>query len=1202
MASESCSPWCDEERARLISIINGLEAAVIEITPDLKIARWNPRAEIIYGFTEEEAVGQSISLLIPPESTRQARVLVQGVIRTGKPTHYEGRRKRKDGEMIDVHVDLIPVYDNACKCVGIAAVSHDVTQQRKVERELQDSQLHLRTLFQTSVDPMVVLTRDLAITEVNDQAARLLGKEPKDLLATRFESYFADCERAEDSIKRAIAEGSVENYELRLKGDGKNRPVPVSVNASVFRDAAGNIGGVFAIVRDVSKRMELERRLEQAQSYTRGLIESSIDAMVVVDTNLVISDVNEQMARLAEAPRSTLIGSRFDGYFKDRERACAGVRETLAQGVVTNYDLTLQQPGGTERLVSFNASVFRDSLGAVQGIFAVARDVTEQRHVESQLREQQLYGRSLIEASNEALFAVDPQGKIIDVNEQSCKMTGCTRGDLIGSPFVSLFTDIDRSQAAIEQTLRDGFVQDYDLILTTFQGSQIPVSFNASLFRGADGRVKGIFAAAREVTERRRQQDEHALLASIVAFSEDAIYAEAPDLTITHWNKAAERLFGYSAQEMIGRNAVITVPLRQRAEMMRVLRQLRETGEPVQYDTVRLRKDGTLVDVAIDAAPMRDQDGKITGFAVTARDIGERKRIERELVQARDSALEAGRLKSEFLANMSHEIRTPLNSIIATTELLTDTALSDDQRDLLRDVEKSGEALLSVINDVLDFSKISVGKLSFDKIDFDLLDCVEGCTEIIGEGARSKNLDLIVTIDDDAPRELHGDPARLRQVLLNLLSNAVKFTAKGDVRLRVSKIAESETDAVVRFEVTDTGIGIPQDAQKLLFQPFSQITSGTSHHPGGTGLGLAIAANLVRNMEGKIGVTSVPGAGSTFWFTVKLEKPVGATALEAPQPHAAVPPPSIDETTRAADSGQTTAEADAAKSLRRRRNARVRILVAEDNAMNLKVALRQLAKLGYAADGVVNGREVIEACGRTPYDIILMDCLMPVIDGYETTREIRRLEGQTRHTKIIAMTANALEGDRTKCLDAGMDSYLSKPLRLETLEKTLTRVAGSAPTDTSARSHDAPAAVSTPSASRNGVNGKASEPSAGSPEPSIAGKGSALDPEAIARLREEGDDFLSDLIDISNAEMSTNLQSLEKSLASGDHRNAMLAAHSLKGTAVTFGAKRMQTLAAEIEQSVRAGSVEDARGQLDLFCAECVRVRDALIAEQRHGS
>ncbi|HTD46104.1 MAG TPA: PAS domain S-box protein, partial [bacterium] len=496
----------DQQVTFLNSILeSSSEYSIVAMDLAGTILAWNAGARRIYGYESADVVGKATSTLLHhPDDVKsgRAKAIFDEALRIGK---WEGelRRVRKNGAQFTAHVTLTLRRDVQGGPIGFTMISRDVTRSEQIERELRESQEYNRGLVESNIDALMTTDPLGLITDVNRQMCAMTGYSREELIGTPFKRYFTDPQRAEDGIRRVLAEDRVTNYELTMRSRTGKETV-VSYNATTFKGAEGRLRGVFAAARDITDQKLLEEALRQTQNYTRGLIEASVDALMTVDPEFRVTDVNEQTVQMTGYSREELIGSPFPDHFTDPEAAAAGIQRTLAEGFVTHYVLVLRSRTGKETPVSFNASVYKETGGRVQGIFAAARDITEQERLEKELRQAQNYTRGLIESSVDPMITVDQDLAITDVNEQMVRLTEAPKEKLIGSRFDAYFTEPDRAAAGVRKTLNEGYVTNYELTLKTPGGREVLVSFNASIFKDPEGNVRGVFAVARDVTDQRR--------------------------------------------------------------------------------------------------------------------------------------------------------------------------------------------------------------------------------------------------------------------------------------------------------------------------------------------------------------------------------------------------------------------------------------------------------------------------------------------------------------------------------------------------------------------------------------------------------------------------------------------------------------------------------------------------------------------------
>ena len=773
--------------------------------------------------------------------------------------------------------------------------------------------------------------------------------------------------------------------------------------------------------RNAFERKRAEKALRESEERYRLIVELSPNGVVACqDGKIVYSNVAGAKLLGLSSPQE-LTGKPVLDFVHSESRAAIEHRlcRVAELGVKESSEEMLLAVDGSTSAAEVSAfPVLHSGEPAVQ---LVLRDVTKRKRTEEALRTNEAL---LSVASNLPIvvFAIDRDGIFVLSEGQGLAGLGLRPGQAVGRSVAEVCGNVPRILQNIRRALNgEAFSDSVAVGNLTFETWYSPL-------RDAAGQVNRVLGVAVEIGRHVRAEQQ-------LRMSEERweLALRGNNDGLWDWNARTDQVFfsprwkqmlGFEDHELQNSTAEWEGRIHP-DDLPRVQEQLQKhlRHETDFYATeYRLRaKDGTYRWVLARGQALWDQQGRAVRLVGSHTDITERKLAEEALRLAKEQAEMANRAKSEFLANMSHEIRTPMNGVLGMIELVLDSELSPEQRDFLDTAKHSAHSLLSLINDILDLSKIEAGKLELSPCSFSLRGTVEEGVRMLVVTARQKGLTLNVDIPPEVPDSLIGDPVRLRQILSNLVGNAIKFTDRGEVAVRVMVEQRTPASARLHFLVRDTGIGIPLEQQACIFEPFRQADGSTTRRHEGTGLGLAICTRLVQLMGGRLWVESRPAQGSTFHFTAPFEN---ARTGDAAGPRPAVPAgiPMLAAAVQTATASS------------------LRVLVAEDNAVNQNLILSVLKKEGHTVELAGNGREVLAAWERSRFDLILMDVQMPLMDGFEATAVIRKREERSgSHVPIVAITAHAMQGDREHCLQAGMDEYLTKPVDLSELRATLRR-------------------------------------------------------------------------------------------------------------------------------------------------------------------
>ncbi len=1286
---------------------------IFQTTPEGKFLSANPMLAKIYAFATPEELVTALSdvsrqLYVDPtrreEFVRQMRE--KEIIKNFESQVYNAR-----GEIIWISENARAVRDAEGKLRYYEGTVEDITERKRAEIAVREAELRFRSVWEKSADGMRLTDKDGILHAVNPAYCRIVGMTEAELVGNCYTVSYHDCEEVRqlhEHYKQSYRDRSIpEHLDRNILFRNGRRAILELSNSLV--EIEGQEPLVLSILHDVTENRRNEEMLRNSEGRFRSIWEKSVDGMRLIDKEGITRAVNPAFCRLVGLTETELLGRPYTEHYDQGENAQARLdryrKDYFARSIPEHMERRLSLRDG--RTVDVELSIsFVEVAGEDPLVLTVFHDLTARKRVEAALRESEFLYHSLVDNLPQNMFRKDVSGRVTFVNQRYCQEMGKSREELIGKTDFDLFpANLAEKYHRDDQRIiesRKPF-EAVEAHFTPERGKTYVQVVKTPLY-DRDGHALGIQGIFWDVTERKRMEEQLAferdLLRALLDNVPDRIYFKDTESKFLQCSMAmAKRLGLKNPDEVVGKTDFDFHPPELAREFFNDEQRILLTGTSIINKVERqIGADGAEIWASVTKVPLRNRAGFITGIIGISRDITEIKRAERELQKARDAALESTRLKSQFLAAMSHEIRTPMNGVVGMIELLLDTELSPQQREFAETVHSSAYALLHIINDILDFSKIEAGKLTLETTDFDLREVVERSAELLAHRAQAKNLELVSWMAPDVLPHLRGDPVRIQQVLVNLVGNAVKFTEHGEVVLRVIKESETDTHLTAKFSVEDTGIGIAPEAQAKIFQAFTQADGSTTRKYGGTGLGLSISRQLVELMGSRLELRSTPGEGSSFWFTVTLEKQPGRTAREASSrlagarllvvtenahlrhafasmanslsmscagvrngdealhalrdAAASVSPfdaaildiklagaygltlaqsikaePELTETKLIlltplgqrldgeiirlaglsgsllkpvrlsrleecllrvlSHDGRTIALPCPAETSFLHRSKvppgetrPLNVLLVEDNSVNQRVAILQLKKLGYTPDTVVNGEQAVAAVQSKAYDVVLMDCHMPVMDGYTATRRIREWEHQLNRPRlrILAMTADAGRGDAEHCYAAGMDDFITKPVHLPELSAALERATPAA----SAMQAGAPTAV----------------------EQTVAPSGgeATLDFSVLATLRDLSEpgqpDPVVELIDLFLEDAPDRLRAMETSLTQRDQEALKIAAHSLKGSAKNLGAKPLARICADLERQAIANDWENAVLTLKAIDQEFAKLRAVLAAEQ----
>ncbi|MDY0046413.1 MAG: PAS domain S-box protein [Thauera propionica] len=1025
--------------------------------------------------------------------------------------------------------------------------------------------------------------RDLRVRRWSQGAESLFGWREDEVRGRRPDEWAFFHKDDLRSAKHAVGEllaGRAERNEALGRNFARNgNLVYTEWRNFIRRDPAGRAVSILSYINDLTRQYQAEHASERGSGRYQGIFANCHAIMLILDPHTGrIVDANPAAETFYGWPRAKLLAMRVGDINILSEQELRIELEAARTARRSHFEFRHRRADGSIRDVEVYSGPTEDQGRAL--LFSIIHDVTERKRAETVMRRWERFFR----LSHLGIAMHEVAGNtFIDVNEAYAEQHGYTADELRGTRVMALYPPEERAllPARLAEADRVGNVS-FESVHFRKDGSRIPLYIGMTALQDDSGKTVARFVFTLDISARKAAEEKLRKLSRAVEESPESIVITNTNGEIEYVNQSFVEKTGYTLEEVLGKNPRILQSGLTPPETYRDMWATLTCSETWRGELHNRHRDGRILLERVTITPIHDDDdGRTTHYVAVKEDITEKRRMEEELLRHREQleslvesrtaelqrALEAAkvasRAKDEFLATMSHEIRTPMNGVTGVLDVLAHQGLSADQAELVAIMRESASTLLRLIDDILDFSRIESGQLQLEIAPVSVRGLMANIEQSLAALARKTAVQLSTHIGEGIPEIVQTDELRLRQVLTNLLSNAIKFSSGLERTGRVELRAEAPMPGVIRFMVTDNGIGIAPEVFEKIFQPFSQAEMSTTRRFGGTGLGLSISSRLVQLLRGRIDLKSIPGRGSRFVVTLPT---AGTGAVSAattlPPSSGALPMPAAPS----ADRGETGAG-----------NAlRGHILLAEDNAINRRVIERQLALLGLQCDMAENGQEALERWRQGDYTLLLTDLHMPEMDGYELTAHIRREESSGgKRLPIIAVTANAMRGEDRRCLDAGMDDFIAKPVQLEVLRRVLQRWA--------------------PADSKPVMPQTAKATAAEVPEPALA----LLDPRVLARLIGDDEAMIGEFLTEYRSSLLDSARQMQAARAAGDWKGVGEIAHRLKSASRSVGALQLGELCAALEAAGRANRPEDAEKLMQGFGTAVDAVSSAI--EARHG-